>query len=54
MVMWILMMLVMTSDGVVAYDQGRFDDRVSCEVMMTAMKHDIDVSDVLKLKCIEW
>jgi len=51
--MWILLLLVMTTEGnVIAYDQGSFERWEDCRDTGVAMVSELD--GAYKSTCIEW
>ena len=50
--MWILLLMVMTSDGLIAYDQGHYETFSKCYDMKEAMLADLDKT--YRATCVEW
>ena len=51
--MWVLLVMIMTVEGtVIAYDQGRFNDRSDCNDTGKAMVSELDGE--YTYTCVEW
>ena len=50
--MWILLLMIMTGDGVIAYDQGHYVTFSECYEMKESMLLDLDKT--YRATCVEW
>ena len=50
--MWVLLLLIMTSDGVVAYDQGLYDNWSECHKMKKIVLEELN--GAYRATCVEW